>query len=76
MMIGTYGFEAKVFPFYQRGNGRDTYVEYNVDANYSYKLDDDNMFMGMARYTRDNMKMNASQAWVFRAIPVTISTAA
>lgn len=65
MMIGTYGFAAKVFPFYQRGSGRDTYVEYNVDANYSYKLDDNNMFMAMARYTRDNMKMNTSQALGF-----------
>ncbi len=60
MMIGTYGLAAKVIPYYQNGIGTNSYVEYNVDANYSYMMDDDNMFMAMAKYTRDNMKMNAS----------------
>jgi len=62
MMIGTYGLLAKVTPFYTSGAGTDSYAEYNVDANYSYMLDDDNMFMAMAKYTRDDMTMHASHA--------------
>jgi hypothetical protein len=62
MMVGTYGLQANVYPFYQQTAGTDSYVEYNVDANYSFMMDDDNMFMGMFKYTRDNMTMNASQA--------------
>ncbi len=62
MMIGTYGLAAKVTPFYQNGAGTDSFVEYNVDANYSYMMDENNMLMAMAKYTRDNMKLNASQA--------------
>ena len=60
-MVGTFGFMAKVIPYYQRGNGTDSYEEYNVDTNYSYMLNDDHMLMFMAKYTRDNMKMGASQ---------------
>jgi hypothetical protein len=62
MMIGTYGLAAKVIPFYQHGSGTDSYEEYNVDSNYSYMINDDNMFMAMFKYTRDNMKMGASNA--------------
>ena len=62
MMLGTYGFQANVSPYYQQSAGTDSYVEFNADANYTYMMDDDNMFMGMLRYTRDNMRMNASQA--------------
>ena len=61
MMIGTFGLMAKVIPYYTRGFGTDSYQEYNFDTNYSYMLDDDNMLMAMARYTRDDMYMNASQ---------------
>jgi hypothetical protein len=62
MMIGTYGLIAKVIPFYTYGSGADSYQEYNVDTNYSYMMDDDNMFMAMARFTRDDMQMGASQS--------------
>jgi hypothetical protein len=65
MMIGTYGLAAKVVPFYQSGSGRDSYTEYNVDSNYSYMMDDDNMFMAMFKYTRDDMKMDASNSMGF-----------
>ncbi|MGD0961235.1 MAG: hypothetical protein ABSB19_15620 [Methylomonas sp.] len=61
MMIGTFGLMAKVIPYYARGSGTDSYQEYNVDANYWYMMDDDNMLMLMARYTRDEMHMGASQ---------------
>jgi hypothetical protein len=61
MMIGTFGLMAKVVPYYRGGYGTDSYQEYNVDTNYSYMLDDDNMLMAMAKYTRDNMSMGASQ---------------
>lgn len=60
MMIGTYGLAAKVIPYYQNGIGTNSYVEYNVDSNYSYMMDDENMLMAMAKYTRDDMKMDAS----------------
>lgn len=60
MMIGTYGLIANVYPQYQRGFGTDRYFEYNVDANYSFMLDDDNMFMAMFKFTRDQQNMNAS----------------
>jgi hypothetical protein len=60
MMLGTFGLMANVIPYYQRGFGTDSYQEYNIDANYSYMLDDDNMYMAMARYTRDQMTMRAS----------------
>ena len=60
MMLGTYGLAAKVIPYYQNGIGTNSYVEYNVDTNYSYMMDDDNMLMAMAKYTHDSMKMNAS----------------
>ncbi len=62
MMVGAYGLQANVYPYYQQSSGTDSYVEYNADANYTYMMDKDNMFMGMLRYTHDNMKMNASQA--------------
>jgi hypothetical protein len=62
MMVGTYGLQANVSPLYNQSNGTNSYVEYNVDANYSFMMDDDNMFMAMFRYTRDNMGMAASQA--------------
>jgi hypothetical protein len=65
MMLGTYGLAAKVIPYYQSGNGTNSYQEYNVDANYSYMMNDDNMLMAMAKYTRDNMTMNASYAQGF-----------
>jgi hypothetical protein len=62
MMVGTYGFQANVYPYYQQSAGTDSYVEYNADANYSYMMDNENMFMGMLRYSHDDMRMNASQA--------------
>jgi hypothetical protein len=62
MMIGTYGLAAKVIPYYQNGNGTNSFVEYNVDTNYSYMLNDDNMLMAMAKYTHDTMSLNASHA--------------
>lgn len=60
MMIGTFGLMAKVVPYYSQGYGTDSYQEYNIDSNYSYMLDNENMLMAMARYTRDDMYMNAS----------------
>ncbi len=60
MMIGTFGMMANVIPYYQRGYGKDSYEEYNVDTNYTYMMNDNNMLMFMAKYTRDNMKMGAS----------------
>jgi hypothetical protein len=65
MMIGTYGLLAKVFPFYMRQYGTDSYQEYDVDANYTYMLNDDNMLMAMARYSHDVMNMSASHALGF-----------
>ena len=62
MMVGAYGLVANVVPQYVGGFGTDHYVEYNADANYSYMMDDDNMFMAMFRYSRDDYTMNASQA--------------
>lgn len=62
MMVGTYGFKANVLPLYNQTAGTDSYSEYNADANYSFMMDDDNMFMAMFKYTRDDMKMSASQA--------------
>jgi hypothetical protein len=60
MMVGTYGLLANVIPYYQRGSGTDSYAEYNIDSNYSYMMNNDNMFMTMFKYTHDEMKMNAS----------------
>ena len=60
MMVGTYGLAAKVVPLYQSGYGTNSYQEYNVDSNYAYMMDADNMFMAMFKYTRDNMQMNSS----------------
>ena len=60
MMIGTYGLAAKVIPLYQSGYGTNSYQEYNLDSNYSYMMDNDNMFMAMFKYTWDNMQMNSS----------------
>ena len=62
MMIGTFGLAANVTPYYTSGFGTDNYTEFNADSNYSYMMNDDNMFMAMFRYTRDNMKMGASSA--------------
>ena len=69
MMIGTYGLAAKVIPYYQNGNGTDTYVENNIDSNYSYMMDDDNMLMAMFKFTHDHMQMNASSAMGASANP-------
>ena len=69
MMIGTYGLAAKVIPYYQNGSGTDTYVENNIDSNYSYMMDNDNMFMGMFKFTHDHMQMNASSAMGASANP-------
>lgn len=65
MMVGGYGFQANVFPLYEKSAGTDSYTEYNIDSNYTYMMDQDNMFMGMFRYTHDNMAMNASKALSF-----------
>lgn len=61
MMVGAFGLSANVFPFYDQTAGTDSYSEFNVDANYSYMLNEDHMLMGMARFSHDSMKMTASQ---------------
>ena len=60
-MIGTYGLSGNVSPSYDAGGPLNSYTEYNVDSNYWYMLDDDNMLMAMFRYTRDAMEMGAGK---------------
>jgi hypothetical protein len=62
MMVGGYGLNANVVPYYSQGFNTDNYTETNVDSNYSYMMDNDNMFMAMFRYSHDTMKMGASSA--------------
>jgi len=62
MMVGSFGMAGNVTPSYVAGAGSNAFQEFNFDTNYSYMMDNNNMFMGMARYTRDNMTLNASQS--------------
>lgn len=60
-MLGTYGLQANIFPQYQTGAGTDGWVDWNIDTNYMWMMDE-HMVMLMGRWTQDWMTLNASRA--------------
>ena len=70
LMVGTFGLTANTAPSLQGSvpgqnysvatTGTNSIQEYNFDANYHYHVDDENMFMVMWRFTRDNYNNSAS----------------
>ena len=59
LMVGTYGMQANIYPQYNKSFGTNSVTDWNVDSNYMYMLDDDNMLMFMARWTRDQYTNSA-----------------
>jgi len=76
LMVGTFGLTANTAPRVNQGanisvdgqnystaaTGTNSIQEFNFDSNYAYMINDDNMFMAMWRYTRDNYNLGASAA--------------
>lgn len=67
LMFGTFGLAGNVSPNFTTGGPTNMLVEVNVDTNYSYMIDKDNMLMFMARYTRDGMTLNGSKSLGYAA---------
>jgi hypothetical protein len=59
IMVGTFGMQANMYPQYNKTYGTNSVTDWNVDSNYMYVLDDDNMLMFMARWTRDQYTNSA-----------------
>lgn len=60
-MLGTYGMQANIYPQYQTSAGTDGWVDWNVDTNYMWMMDQ-HMVMLMGRWTQDRMTLDASRA--------------